>query len=168
MTKRINKEVTRLRCKMKEDINCFLENIPGAILCTRPKIRNYIKDKLSDGYVLMTGDIDCMKNFQLEMNQNFLEEFKYIQPMCAMTKYGMRYFFIIENNNKMRDIFFKSYKQDYDTEELNTMIYCNFHGSIPHGDMIGCVTEILGIDPDFKGNLQEKIDELLDNFFKND
>lgn len=48
------------------------------------------------------------------------------------------------------------------------MIYCNFHGSIPEGCVTGCVAEIVGINPDFKGDLQENIDKLLDNFFVND
>lgn len=50
----------------------------------------------------MSGDIDCMDFFQFQMNPNWLEDFKYIRPLCTMTKYGMRYFFIVENNNKMQ------------------------------------------------------------------
>lgn len=154
-----------MRCKIegKSSVDCFLENIPGTILCTRPKIRNYIKYKLLSGYVLMTGNIDCMENFLFQMNPDWAEYFRYVQPMCAMTKYGMRYFYIVENNNKMRDIF-KNYEKYYDTEELNSIIYCNFHDLISEG----CVSEIIGINPDFKGDLQEKIDKLLDNFFMED
>lgn len=154
-----------MKCKIegKSDLDCFLENIPGAILCTRPKIRNYIKDKLLNGYVLMTGNIDCMEEFLSQMNPNWVEDFKYIQPMCTMTKYGMRYFYIVENNSKMRDVF-NSYKKYYDVDELNTMIYCNFHDLISDG----CVTEIIAINPDFRGDMQEKIHKLLDNFFMED
>ncbi len=165
-----NKGEINLKCKMKENSNkdCLLENIPDAILCTRPKIRSYVKDKLLNGYVLMTGDINCMDKFQFRMNPNWEEDFKYIQPICAMTKYGMRYFFIVENDNKMRDIFFTYYKQYYDVDELNNMIYCNFHESIPGRLVTGCVTEIIEVNPDFKGNLQEEIDKLLDQLFTND
>lgn len=97
--------------------------------------------------VLITGNIYCMEKFLFQMNQNWAEDFKYIQPMCAMTKYGMRYFYIVENNNKMRDIF------------------KNFHDLMSDGISDRCTTEIIGINPDFKGDLQEKIDKLLDNFF---
>lgn len=69
-----------MKCKIKEnsEMDCFIEDIPGAILCTKPNIRNYIKDKLLNGYVLMTGDIGCMEKFQSQMNPNWLEDFKYI------------------------------------------------------------------------------------------
>lgn len=47
------------------------------------------------------------------------------------------------------------------------MIYCNFHGSITGRRVTGCVTEIIGFKTDFKGNLQEEIDKLLDQLFAN-
>lgn len=153
-----------MKCKIN-DLDCFMENIPNSIKCIDKGIYQYIKEKLLDNHILVTGDIDCMHELHQYVNPNWVSDYKYVQLVCCQTKVGMRLFNLVENTYRLREFLTNTVLLDFDIyEDIEELLYCNFH--IKSGNK--CIAEIIGFRQDFKGNRDEKICALLDSIFDED